>query len=173
MIILSLGAHCTHAIMHCFLTVPRDAQEHCQAFIHLQDLSHPNIQVLSACVVLPHLMQHLNCQLQWNAWKHPGWQKMAAFRRGHNWLYKFSSNAYLLFLRQMRHFWRNCKFANFTQYSMQYIPCNSALIALFLTTTKNTVLPKDFQKVRKSRQILISHKIAYEQTFIYQGFIEN
>ena len=46
---------------------------------------------------------------------------------------------------------------------MQYIPCNSALLAqetLFLTQ-KGTFLPKDLQKVRKSRQILICDKIAY------------
>ena len=43
---------------------------------------------------------------------------------------------------------------------MQYIPCNSALLAqetLFLTQ-KDTFLPKDLQKVRKSRQILICDK---------------
>ena len=49
---------------------------------------------------------------------------------------------------------------------MQYIPCNSALLAqeaLFLPK-KALFLPKDLQKkVRKSRQILIRHKIAYVQ----------
>ena len=46
---------------------------------------------------------------------------------------------------------------------MQYLLCNSALLAqetLFLTQ-KGTFLPKDLQKVRKSRQILIRDKIAY------------
>ena len=46
---------------------------------------------------------------------------------------------------------------------MQYIPCNSALLAqetLFLTQ-KGTFLPNDLQKVRKSQQILIPDKIAY------------
>ena len=46
---------------------------------------------------------------------------------------------------------------------MQYIPCNSALLAqetLFLTQ-KGTFLPKDLQKGRKSRQILIRNKKAY------------
>ena len=47
---------------------------------------------------------------------------------------------------------------------MQYIPCNSALLAqetLFLTQ-KDTFLPKDLQKkVRKWRQILIRDKLAY------------
>ena len=45
---------------------------------------------------------------------------------------------------------------------MQYIPCNSALLAhetLFLTQ-KGTFLPKDLQKVRKSRQILIRNKTS-------------
>jgi len=60
-------------------------------------------------------------------------------------------------------FARNRKFAKLTQWNMQYIPCNSALLAqetLFLTQ-KGTFLPKDLQKVRKSRQILIRDKIAY------------
>ena len=55
-------------------------------------------------------------------------------------------------------FARNRKFANLTQYNMQYILCNSALLAqetLFFTQ-KGIFLPEDFQKVRKSRQILIS-----------------
>ena len=46
---------------------------------------------------------------------------------------------------------------------MQYIPCNSALLAqetLFLTQ-KGTFLPKDLQKVSNSRQILSRNKIAY------------
>ena len=48
---------------------------------------------------------------------------------------------------------------------MQDIPCNSALLAQetpFLTQ-KGTFLPKDLQKVRKSRQILNCDKIAYVQ----------
>ena len=45
---------------------------------------------------------------------------------------------------------------------MQYIPCNSALLAQeTLLTQKGTFLPKDLQKVRKSRQIFIRDKIAY------------
>ena len=47
---------------------------------------------------------------------------------------------------------------------MQYIPCNSALLAketLFLTQMA-LFLPKDLQNVRKSRQILIRGKIAYD-----------
>ena len=46
---------------------------------------------------------------------------------------------------------------------MQFTPCNSALLAqetLFLTQ-KGTFLSKEFQKVRKSRQILIRDKIGY------------
>ena len=46
---------------------------------------------------------------------------------------------------------------------MQYIPCNSALLAqeaLFLPK-KALFLPKYLKKVRKSRQILIRDKIAY------------
>ena len=58
---------------------------------------------------------------------------------------------------------RYCQIANLIHYDMQYIPCNSALLAqktLFLTQ-KGTFLPKDLQKVSKSRQILIRDKIAY------------
>ena len=61
-------------------------------------------------------------------------------------------------------FARNRKFAKLTQWNMQYIPCNSALLAqeaLFLPK-KALFMPKDLQKkVRKSRQILIRDKIAY------------
>ena len=45
-------------------------------------------------------------------------------------------------------FEHNCKFANLTQYNMQYIPCNSALLdqeALFLPK-KALFMPKDLQK---------------------------
>ena len=48
---------------------------------------------------------------------------------------------------------------------MQYIPCNSALLAqkaLFLTK-KALFLSKDLQKVRKLRQILIRDKLVYVQ----------
>ena len=60
-------------------------------------------------------------------------------------------------------FARNSRFENLTQYNMQYIRCKSEFLAqekLFLTQ-KGTFLPKDLQKVRKSRQILIRNKIAY------------
>ena len=49
---------------------------------------------------------------------------------------------------------------------MQYIPCNSTLLAqeaLFLPK-KALFMPKDLQKkVRKSQQIIIRDKIAYVQ----------
>ena len=41
---------------------------------------------------------------------------------------------------------------------MQYIPCNSALLAQETLFEKSTFLPKVFQKVRKSRPILISRQ---------------
>ena len=53
---------------------------------------------------------------------------MAAFQRGQTCPQRLSSGAFLLFSRQMRHFARNCKFANLIQYDMQYIPCNNALL---------------------------------------------
>ena len=50
-----------------------------------------------------------------------------------------------------------CNFANFIQYNMQYKPRNSALLKNTAFYPKKTVvLPKLFQKVRKSQQILIS-----------------
>ena len=60
-------------------------------------------------------------------------------------------------------FARNRKFAKLNQWNMQYIPCNSALLAqeTQFFTQKDTFLPKDLQKVRKSRHILIRDKIAY------------
>ena len=67
---------------------------------------------------------------------------------------KFSSGAYSLFSRKIR---RNFKFANLVHYNKQYTPCIGALLAqetLFFTP-KSTFLPKVFQKLRKSRQILI------------------
>ena len=50
---------------------------------------------------------------------------------------------------------------------MQYIPCNSALLAqeTLLLTQNSTFLPKVFQKVRKLRQISTS-----QQNSEYQGF---
>ena len=57
-------------------------------------------------------------------------------------------------------FARNCKFAHLTQCNMQYIPYISALFAqtTFFLTQKALFLPKDFKKVRKSRQTLISRQ---------------
>ena len=52
-------------------------------------------------------------------------------------LYYFATN--VLFLA------RNCNFASFTQYNLQYIPCNSALLAqekLFMSQ-KSTFLPNN------------------------------
>ena len=96
----------------------------------------------------------------------PGWQKLAAFRRGHNWPKKNQASAYFLFSRQMRRF--ACQFANLIQYGIQYALCNSALLVqdtLFLTT-KSIFLPKFFQKVHKFRKIFIS-----QQNSVCQGLL--
>ena len=56
------------------------------------------------------------------------------FRQAH--IYYFSDNCIV--------FARNCEFASLTQYNMQYVPCNSSLLAqetLFLTK-KNTFFGK-------------------------------
>ena len=46
--------------------------------------------------------------------------------------------------------------ANLTQYNMQYMQCNSVLLAQeTLLHRKTRFLPKDFQKVRKSQKIII------------------
>ena len=58
---------------------------------------------------------------------------------------------------------RNYKLANLAQNNLQYPLCNNAFLSretLFLTP-KTLLLPKDFQTLRKSRQILISDKLAY------------
>ena len=83
---------------------------------------------------------------------------MAAFLRMQKWPQTFRQAHICYFRDKFLVFARNCKLANLTQYNLQYPPCNAAFLVqetLFLTQT-NTFLPKDFQKVRKSRQILIS-----------------
>ena len=57
-----------------------------------------------------------------------GWQKSAVFRRGQKQPKKMFVKSVYTISRQMRRFSGNCKFANFTQYNMQYIPCNNALL---------------------------------------------
>ena len=55
-----------------------------------------------------------------------------------------------------------CVIANSFQYNMQYVPCNKALFSqetLFLTQI-STFWPKVFQKVRKTRQIIISRRYS-------------
>ena len=52
-------------------------------------------------------------------------------------------------------FARNCKFAKLTKYNMQYLPWNNAFLAHYFWPKKVLFMPKDFQKVRKSGQILI------------------
>ena len=88
------------------------------------------------------------------------WQPFGEGKNGHR---NFRQVRIYYFRDKCVVFARNSKFENLTQYNMQYIPCNSALLSqktLFLTQ-KGTFLPKDLQKVRKSRQILICDKIAY------------
>ena len=72
------------------------------------------------------------------------------FRQAH--IYKFRDKCVV--------FARKRKFAKLTHWNMQYIPCNSALLAQE-TPKKALFLPKDLQKVRKSRQIIIRDKIVY------------
>ena len=92
-----------------------------------------------------------SCIKQMKEHLNTGWQK---FWRTQKWSENFC---------QSRIFATNSLFlrvnANLTQYYMQYIPCNSALLAretLYFTAKKNTFMSKVFQKVCKSRQILIS-----------------
>ena len=65
------------------------------------------------------------------------WQPFGESKNGHNFC-----QARIYYFRNKRIvFACNCKFANLTQYNMQYIPCNSALLAqktLFLAQS----LPK-------------------------------
>ena len=95
-------------------------------------------------------------------WEQGGriWQP---FVGGKNGLENFRQTRIYNFRDKCVIFARNHKFANLTQKYMQFILCNSTLLAqetLFLTQ-KSTFLPKGLQKVRKSQQILIRDKIAY------------
>ena len=88
---------------------------------------------------------------------------MAAFRQGRNGHESLRQACINYFRDKCVVSTHNRKYANLTQYKMQYQPYNSAIFAqatLFLTQ-KALFLPKDLQKVRKSRQILIRDKIAY------------
>ena len=77
-----------------------------------------------------------------------GWQNLAAFRRGQNGHENFRQTRTYNFRDKCVVFVGNRKFANLTQLNMQYIPCNSALLAqepLFLPK-KTLFMPKDLQK---------------------------
>ena len=85
------------------------------------------------------------------------WQPFVESKNGHE---NFRQTRIYYFRDKCVVFARKSKFENVTQYNMQYIPCNSALLAretLFLNQ-EGTFLPEDFQKVPKSRQILISRQ---------------
>ena len=76
------------------------------------------------------------------------WQPFVEGKKGHEnfrqaRIYYFGDKCILLA--------HNPNFANLTQYNMQYMPCNSVLLAqvtLFLIQ-KGTFLPENFQKVRQ------------------------
>ena len=70
-----------------------------------------------------------------------GWQPFGESKKGHK---TFFSRVFAIIATKAR----NCKVANLIRYNMQYIPCNR----------KPFFLPKVFQKVRKSRKILISRR---------------
>ena len=92
-----------------------------------------------------------------------GWQKLAAFRQRQKWPWKFPSNAYLLFSRQMRRFCallQICKF-KLVEYAIYYVIVRFLPKKHCFWAKKALFLPKDLQKVRKSRQILICGKIVY------------
>ena len=89
----------------------------------------------------------------------PVWQKLAAFRRGKKRPQKFRRARICYFRDKCIVFARKCKIANLVQYTMQYIPWNSASLAqetLFLNQ-RSTFLAKSFPK-SKLRQILISRQ---------------
>ena len=75
---------------------------------------------------------------------------MAAFRRGKNGHENFRQTRTYNFRDKCVVFVGNRKFANLTQLNMQYIPCNSALLAqetLFLTQTpKSHFIPQKISK---------------------------
>ena len=79
----------------------------------------------------------------------------------------------LIFSRQMRHYARNRKFANLIQYNMQIYH----VVVHFLPKKhcfwpkKALFLPKNIQKVRISRQIVISRQSRWVQTFRRRPFV--
>ena len=82
---------------------------------------------------------------------------MAAFRQGRHGHESLRQACINYFRKKCVVFTHNPKFANLTQYKMQYGPYNSAIFAqatLFLTQ-KALFCLKIFKKVRKLRQILI------------------
>ena len=82
------------------------------------------------------------------------WQPFVEGKNGHE---NFRQTRIYYFRDKCVVFARKSKFENVTQYNMQYIPCNSALLAQ--ETPKTALfLPKYFQKVLNSRQILISQQ---------------
>ena len=81
------------------------------------------------------------------------WQAFGGGKNGHE---TFCQARIYNFRDKCVVFARNRKFATLTQKNMQYILCNSAQKTL--RTKKALFLPKDIQKVRKSRQILICVK---------------
>ena len=90
----------------------------------------------------------LNKCLLWNS----GWQKLAAFRREQKWPQQFLSDVISYFRDKCVVFARKCKFTSLIEFKMQYISCNSALLAqetLFLTP-KALFSPKIFRDLRKN-----------------------
>ena len=75
----------------------------------------------------------------------PGWQKLAVFQQTQEWLQFFVRRVFTIFATNVSFL---CVTANFIQFNMQYIRCNSALLAqetLFLTP-KSTYLAQRISK---------------------------
>ena len=81
----------------------------------------------STQLVLPteaDLTRHLKARTE-----SPGWQKLAASRRGQKWPKNFRQSSIYFFDDKCIVFARNYKFANLTQYNFKYQPCNNAFLA--------------------------------------------
>ena len=77
-----------------------------------------------------------------------GGRSWQPFGKGKNGYKSFHQARICYFRHKCIVFAHNCKFANLTQYDVQYIPCNSALLAqeTLFSTRKSTFLAQSLPK---------------------------
>ena len=93
------------------------------------------------------------------------WQPFSERKNGHT---NFHQVRICYFRDKCVVFARNCKFANIIQYNMQYIPCNSALLAQETTVfnpTQNFFCPKSSKKCVNWNKSFYRDKIEYVRAY--------